>query len=364
MKKLTLYLALFLAFGVWGRPASADEGVSPASGVAATSADLKTGSSKPIAVTRVNDVADASSQAASDTSLGQFPKAESAPLAQAPHGMDFPKVQTKSDEELAKKFAWWPSDAKPAPVKDEERSGYWWWPEVPGESRPWGNQGYIYVRKVIFDYKAADGEMKPSLVIKRVLKNVKVFFDYDKSDLRDDAIEALDKALYTLEKNPKTNILITGNADARGSSDYNVKLGERRAQSVADYVASKGLPADRVKILSRGKLDAMAATNDLVGMQKDRNAQFMVAEVEEVMIPASKAELFADKVIEEKKEITGEVRVSVKEYTIQSGDSLWKIAEREYGNGMQWKRLYEFNKDVISNPDRPRKGTKIRIPIE
>ena len=63
-------------------------------------------------------------------------------------------------------------------------------------------------------------------------------------------------------------------------------------------------------------------------MQKDRNAQFMVAEVEEVMIPADKAEYFGEKpkVVEQKQELTGEVRVGEKEYTIQAGDTLWKIA--------------------------------------
>lgn len=206
--------------------------------------------------------------------------------------------------------------------------------------------------------------MKPSLVVKRILKNVKVYFDYDKSDLRDDTIDALSKALYTLQHNEKADILITGNCDIRGSEKYNEKLGENRALAVRDYVIKHGLTENRVKILSRGKLDAMAPTNDIVGMQKDRNAQFMVAEVEEVMIPASQASLYQDKVIEEKKIIEGDVKVSTKEYTIRKGDTLWDIAKKEYGDGKQWKRIYEFNKDVIKNPDRPRKGTKIQIPIE
>jgi nucleoid-associated protein YgaU len=111
-------------------------------------------------------------------------------------------------------------------------------------------------------------------------------------------------------------------------------------------------------------MDALAATNDLVGMQKDRNAQFMIAEVEEVMIPADKAAYFQDKTVEEQTSIEGDVKVDTREYTIKAGDTLWGIAKNEYGDGKQWKRIYEFNKDVISNPDRPRKGTKIRIPIE
>lgn len=329
----------------------------------------------PEAAGEIEASAGAYDTAPDDDALRQFPGAEVAavpgPASQSVTagernigGIEFPKVKTAQDEELAKRFSWWPTDAKPAPVKDPERSGYWWWPEVPGEARPWGNQGWVYVRKIIFDYKSAEGEMKPSLVIKRVIRNVKVLFDYDKADLRDDAKDVLDKALYTLERNEKADILVTGNADRRGSEQYNLKLGERRADAVRDYLLAQGLADDRIRILSRGKLDAMAPTDDLVGMQKDRNAQFMIAEVEEVMIPASKAAYFQDKVIEERELLVSAPQVDVKEYTIKAGDSLWAIAKREYGDGMQWKRLYEFNKDVISDPDRPRKGTKIRIPLE
>ena len=322
-----------------------------------------------------DEATDAQDQQSSGA-LGQFPQTEVAPVAPAPiqqgvstansANLNFPKVQTAQDEELARKFAWWPTDSKPAPFKDPDRSGYWWWPEVPGQERPWGNQGYIYVRKIIFDYKTSEGETKPSLVIKRVIKNVKVYFDFDQSDLRDDAVDALNKALWTLEREQKADILITGNTDVRGSEKYNDKLGERRAMRVRQFLLDKNLPEDRIKILSRGKLDALAPTNDIEGMQKDRNAQFMIAEVEEVMIPASQASLYQDKVIEEKEVVEGAIRVDFKDYTIQPGDTLWKIAEREYGQGQgrQWKRIYEFNKEVISDPNKPRKGTRIRIPIE
>jgi outer membrane protein OmpA-like peptidoglycan-associated protein len=316
------------------------------------------------------------SESAQEGTLRQFPQAEMAPVsavqgqaaasgAENTSGINFPKVKTTQDEELAKRFSWWPSDAKPAPVKDPNRSGYWWWPDVPGEVRPWGNQGWVYIRKVIFDYKSSEGEMRPSLIIKRVIKNVKVLFDYDKADLRDDAQGVLDKALFTLDRNAKAEILITGNADIRGSEQYNQKLGEHRADSVRRYLLDKGLPEARIRILSRGKLDAMAPTHDLEGMQKDRNAQFVIAEVEEVMLPASKAAYFQDKPeIEERQTLESASKVDVKEYTIKAGDTLWSIAKAEYGNGMQWKRIYEFNKEIISNPDRPKKGTKIRIPIE
>jgi outer membrane protein OmpA-like peptidoglycan-associated protein len=284
----------------------------------------------------------------------------------------------ESLEKLQEEFRWWPTDAQPGPVKDE-RGGYWWWPKVPGEMLPWGNRGYIYVFKIIFDYKAEElpppkkEELRPALLIRKIIKNVKVYFDFDKADLREDGIKILDKAVKTLEKNPRADILITGNCDIRGPEAYNLKLGARRAEAVKKFMQDKGIREERIKIVSRGKLDAVAAVTDLVGLQKDRNAQFMIAEVEEIMLPYAGEEvpppeakiIDEGKFLEEKQEtLESEVKVATKEYIVQKDDSLWKIAVKEYGNGHQWQRIYNFNKDRIKNPARLTPGQKIILPIE
>src|SRR3989338_4316189 len=197
----------------------------------------------------------------------------------------------KELKELQKRFEWWPTDANPGPVKDPERGGYWWWPTEPGKARPWGNRGYIYVYKIIFDYKeeelppAKPQELRPSLLIKKIIKNVKIYFDYDKASLRDDARKILTNAVGTLKRNAETSILVTGNCDRRGSEAYNEKLGRHRGEAVKRFMLDNGIAEDRIKIISRGKLDAVAPITDLMGMQRDRNAQFMIAEVEEVMLP-------------------------------------------------------------------------------
>ena len=284
----------------------------------------------------------------------------------------------KELETLQERFQWWPTDATPGPVKDE-RGGYWWWPTAPGTVKPWGNRGYIYVWKIIFDYKADElpppqpQELRPSLLIKKIIKNVKIYFDYDKTELRNDHLPILERAVKTLTKNPQADILITGNCDQRGSEGYNLKLGEGRAEAVRQYMVSKGITAERVRIISRGKLDAVAPISDLVGMQKDRNAQFMIAEVEEVMIPYSgetlpepgAVEVEAGKYLIEKDEpVESGVSVSTMEYTIKKNDSLSKIAKEFMGSGHRWKYLWELNKDRIPNPDKLKAGTVIIIPIE
>jgi len=284
----------------------------------------------------------------------------------------------KELDDLQKKFVWWPTDATPAPVKDPERGGYWWWPTQPGKIGPlWGNRGYVYVYKIIFDYKAEElpppkpQELRPSLLIRNIIRNVKIYFDYNKANLRDDAINILEDAVRVLNKNPKADILITGNCDIRGSEIYNEKLGRYRAEVVKQFMLDKKIPEARIRIISRGKLDAIAPVTDLVGMQKDRNAQFMIAEVEEAMIPyegkpPEGAKLVEEgKFLEEKKEnVESEVKVSTKEYMVQKGDSLWKIAEKELGSGHRWKYLYELNKDKIKDTNKLKPGQKIIIPIE
>jgi len=282
-------------------------------------------------------------------------------------------------DELQKEFSWWPTDAKPSPVKDEERGGYWWWPNQPGKMMPWGNRGYVYVYKIIFDYKAEElpppkpKELRPSLLIKKIIKNVKIYFDYNKADLRDDAAKILGNAVSSLNKNPETSILITGNCDIRGSEAYNEKLGKQRGEAVKKFMLDNGISENRIRIVSRGKLDAVAPITDLVGMQKDRNAQFMIAEVEEVMIPAPDLPQIQQEakpveegkyIIEKEEHVESAVKVSQKEYIIQKNDSLWKIAEKELGSGHRWKYLYELNKDRIKNPNKLKAGQKIIIPIE
>jgi len=298
-------------------------------------------------------------------------------LATSSFASDREERRKKELDELQKEFSWWPTDAKPSPVKDEERGGYWWWPNQPGKVMPWGNRGYVYVYKIIFDYKAEElpppkpKELRPSLLIKKIIKNVKIYFDYNKADLRDDAAKILENAVSALNKNPETSILISGNCDIRGSETYNEKLGKQRGEAVKKFMLDNGVSENRIRIVSRGKLDAVAPITDLVGMQKDRNAQFMIAEVEEVMIPyegkppEEAKPIEEGKFIEEKKEnVESEVKVSQKEYTIQKNDSLWKIAEKELGSGHRWKYLYELNKDRIKNPNKLKAGQKIIIPIE
>lgn len=288
-------------------------------------------------------------------------------------------------DRLQKRFEWWPTDARPGPVKDPDRGGYWWWPTTPGEMRPWGNRGYVYVYKIIFDYKEEElpapkkKELRPSLLIKKIVKNVKVYFDFDKADLRDDAKEVLETAASSLKKNSETSVLITGNCDIRGTEKYNEKLGRQRGESVKQFMLDKGIPEDRIKIVSRGKLDAIAPVTDLVGMAKDRNAQFMIAEVEEVMIPypgspegqevvevePAATQVEEGKYIVEKEEVVeSEIKVETKEYIVKPGDTLSKIAQKELGDANRWKNIYELNKKKIKNPNKLSAGKKLVIPIE
>lgn len=289
--------------------------------------------------------------------------------------------RSKDMQKLQEKFSWWGmSDAQPAPVRDTDRGGYWWMPKKPGPKSPtkWGNGGYIYVYKIIFDYKEEElpapkaKEMRPSLLIKRIIKNVKVYFDYDKAEIRDDAARILTDAADLLKRNDGSSILISGNCDARGTEKYNEKLGKKRGQSVKSYMLDHGVADERIKIISRGKLDALAPVTDLEGMQKDRNAQFMVAEVEEVMMPypdvlqESGAKPVEDGtfMVEQEESIESEAKVSTKVYVTKKGDTLWKIAEDVYGNGRKWNNIYRFNKDKISNPNRLKPGMRLTIPIE
>jgi peptidoglycan-associated lipoprotein len=80
-----------------------------------------------------------------------------------------------------------------------------------------------------------------------------LFFDFDKSVLRPDAVDALSSNLTWLKENADTFVLIEGNADERGTAEYNLALGDRRAKSTQDYLEANGITKDRMSTVSYGK---------------------------------------------------------------------------------------------------------------
>ena len=79
------------------------------------------------------------------------------------------------------------------------------------------------------------------------------FFDFDKSVIRPDAREALDENIRVLDANPGARVVIEGHADERGTNEYNLALGERRANAVRDYLMAGGIDPERISTISYGE---------------------------------------------------------------------------------------------------------------
>jgi peptidoglycan-associated lipoprotein len=104
------------------------------------------------------------------------------------------------------------------------------------------------------------------------------FFDYDKSDIREDARAALTKdadALKAIFNDfPDATITIEGHCDERGSAEYNLALGDRRATAAKDFLTQLGVPADKLKTISYGKERPQCTDHNEECWQKNRRAHF------------------------------------------------------------------------------------------
>ena len=87
----------------------------------------------------------------------------------------------------------------------------------------------------------------------RSLLNAPIYFDYDKSEIRDDAKHALDSKLALLRANPTIRVRIEGNTDSRGSNEYNLALGLRRANAARRYLVAQGIDNTRFDVVSYGE---------------------------------------------------------------------------------------------------------------
>ena len=105
----------------------------------------------------------------------------------------------------------------------------------------------------------------------------RVFFDFDKYSVKPDGKATLDRQAAWLAKYPKNNLVIEGHADERGTREYNLALGERRAKSIKDYLVAKGVAASRLKIISYGKERPVALGSNEAAWSQNRRGVSVVA---------------------------------------------------------------------------------------
>lgn len=100
----------------------------------------------------------------------------------------------------------------------------------------------------------------------------RVYFDLDQSSIRADAKSVLDSQAAWLLRYPTVMVRIEGNADERGTREYNFALGERRAEAVKSYLMSRGVPASRIVTISYGKENPIAPGSNEDSWAQNRNA--------------------------------------------------------------------------------------------
>ena len=103
------------------------------------------------------------------------------------------------------------------------------------------------------------------------------FFDLDKSDLRSDARAALTKDAEFLRSYPQVRVSLEGHCDERGSTEYNLGLGQRRAEAAKNFLISLGITADRVETISWGKERPFCGEHTEDCWQQNRRAHFVMA---------------------------------------------------------------------------------------
>ena len=103
-----------------------------------------------------------------------------------------------------------------------------------------------------------------------------VFFDFDRYDLKGDARDTLKANADWLKKNPSVRVEIEGHCDERGTNEYNLALGAKRSQAAKDYLATLGIPADRLSTISYGAEIQICKEQNENCWRQNRRARFVI----------------------------------------------------------------------------------------
>ena len=100
----------------------------------------------------------------------------------------------------------------------------------------------------------------------------RVFFGYDSSDLDSDALELLQDQVAWLKQHGNVTVTVEGHCDERGTREYNLALGERRANAAKDYLITYGISADRISVISYGKERPVDSGSNPLSWSKNRRS--------------------------------------------------------------------------------------------
>lgn len=124
--------------------------------------------------------------------------------------------------------------------------------------------------------RAAEEAARAAVARKRATLEEMVFFDYDVSEIREDQRGKLDAKAGVLREESAVTLRIVGHADERGSTEYNLALGRRRAQTIMDYLAGFGISVDRLQILSMGEERPLEEGHNESAWSRNRRGEFQI----------------------------------------------------------------------------------------
>lgn len=108
----------------------------------------------------------------------------------------------------------------------------------------------------------------------RPLSNV--FFDYDQSTIREDAKAPLQRNADWMKRWTSTQVMVEGHCDSRGTAEYNLALGTRRADAVKAYLVTLGVPEGRITVISKGKEQPVCSDENESCWQQNRRGNFII----------------------------------------------------------------------------------------
>ena len=134
--------------------------------------------------------------------------------------------------------------------------------------------------------RRAEAERQRMIREARATLEQMVFFDYDMSEIRDDAQAALRAKVDILRASPQVQVRIEGHADERGSTEYNMALGNRRAESIRQFLAGFGLAENRFEIVSFGEGRPLQQGSSESAWARNRRGQFVITAGANAINPA------------------------------------------------------------------------------